>query len=262
MLSSYASERAANADNFDPAELSHGRRSEELPSVTLSVAPILIVLAVNLIMSLFVLPRIYTGFLAEPRFGETTLSAVSGAWSVVTALAIASLILGMIHYKRLPELRKTLDAGANASVLPVLNTASLVGFGAVVAALPAFAVVRDGFLAIPGGPLVSIAVAANVMGAITGSASGGLTIALNSLGEAYAQLAASMGIHGELMHRVAAISSGALAMLPHNGAVVTLLAICGATQRGSYREIMMVGLVGPLIALTAVIALGKLFGSF
>lgn len=81
------------------------------------------------------------------------------------------------------------------------------------------------------------------------------------MGETYAQLAASMGIHAELMHRVAAISSGALAMLPHNGAVVTLLAICGATQRGSYREIMMVGLVGPLIALTAVIVLGKLFGS-
>jgi H+/gluconate symporter-like permease len=258
----FVRERAANADNFDPAELPHGHRSEQLPSFALSVAPILIVLVVNLLMSLFVLPRVYTGFLAEPRFGETSLSAVSGAWSVVTALAIASLVLAVIHHKRLPELRKTLDAGANASVLPVLNTASLVGFGAVVAALPAFAVVRDGFLAVPGGPLVSIAVAANVMGGITGSASGGLTIALDSLGETYAQLAASIGIHPELMHRVAAISSGALAMLPHNGAVVTLLAICGATQRGSYREIMMVGLVGPLIALVAVIVLGKLFGSF
>ena len=64
------------------------------------------------------------------------------------------------------------------------------------------------------------------------------------------------------MHRVAAISSGVLAMLPHNGAVVTLLAISGATQRSSYREIMMVGLVGPLLGLTAIIALGKLFGSF
>jgi H+/gluconate symporter-like permease len=89
-----------------------------------------------------------------------------------------------------------------------------------------------------------------------------LAIALNSLGDTYGQLAASMGIQPELMHRVAAISSGALAMLPHNGAVVTLLAICGATQRGSYREIMMVGLVGPLIALIVVIALGKLFGAF
>ena len=243
-------ERAANADNFDPAELPHGHRSEQLPPFALAVAPILIVLAVNLIMSLFVLPRMYTGFLAEPRFGETSLSAVSGVWSVVTALAVASLVLVLILRKRLPELRKTLDAGANASVLPALNTASLVGFGAVVAALPAFAVVRDGFLAVPGGPLVSIAVAANVMGGITGSASGGLIIALNALGETYAQLAAAVGIDPELMHRVAAISSGALAMLPHNGAVVTLLAICGATQRGSYREIMMVGLVGPLIALS------------
>jgi len=258
----FVRERATNADNFDPAELPHGRRNEDLPSFALSGAPILVVLLVNLLMSLFVLPRMYTGFLAEPRFGETTISAVSGVWSVVTALAVASLVLAVMHRKRLPELRKTLDAGANASVLPVLNTASLVGFGAVVAALPAFAVVRDGFLAVPGGPLVSIAVAANVMGAITGSASGGLTIALNSLGETYAQLAASTGIPAELMHRVAAIGSGALAMLPHNGAVVTLLAICGATQRRSYREIMMVGLVGPVIALIVVIALGKLFGSF
>jgi H+/gluconate symporter-like permease len=89
-----------------------------------------------------------------------------------------------------------------------------------------------------------------------------LTIALNALGQTYAELAAAASIQPELMHRVAAISSGALAMLPHNGAVVTLLAICGATQRGSYREIMMVGLVGPLIGLIVVIALGKLFGAF
>jgi H+/gluconate symporter-like permease len=254
--------RATNADNFDLAELPHGHRSDELPPFALAVAPILIVLAVNLIMSIFVLPRVDTGFLAEPRFGETTLAAVSGVWSVVTALAVASLLLTLIHRKRLPELRKTLDAGASSSVLPGLNTASLVGFGAVVAALPAFAVVRDGFLAVPGGPLVSIAVAANVMGGITGSASGGLIIALNALGETYAHLAAAAGIDPALMHRVAAISCGTLAMLPHNGAVVTLLAICGATQRGSYREIMMVGLVGPLVALVFVIVTGKLFGAF
>jgi H+/gluconate symporter-like permease len=253
--------KATNAENFDPAELPHGHQSKQLPPFALAFAPILIVLAVNLVMSFLVLPRVDTGFLAEPRF-NTTLAAVSGAWSVVTALAISSVFVVLVHRSRLPELRKTLDAGASASVLPALNTASLVGFGAVVAALPAFAVVRDGFLAVPGGPLVSIAVAANVMGGITGSASGGLIIALNALGETYAKLGAAAGIDPALMHRVASISSGALAMLPHNGAVVTLLAICGATQRGSYREIMMVGLVGPLLALTVVIALGKLFGAF
>ena len=253
--------KGANAENFDTAELPHGQQSKQLPSFALAFAPICIVLAVNLAMSFVVLPRVDTGFLAEPRF-NSTLAAVSGTWSVVTALTIASLVLMVIHRKRLPALRKSLDAGAAASVLPALNTASLVGFGAVVAALPAFAVVRDGFLAVPGGPLVSIAVAANVMGGITGSASGGLIIAMNALGETYAELAKSAGIDPALMHRVASISSGALAMLPHNGAVVTLLAICGATQRGSYREIMMVGLVGPLLGMTVVIVLGKLFGAF
>jgi H+/gluconate symporter-like permease len=89
-----------------------------------------------------------------------------------------------------------------------------------------------------------------------------LIIALNALGETYAQLAQAANIDPELMHRVASISSGALAMLPHNGAVVTLLAICGATQRGSYREIMMVGLVGPMLAVVTTIVLGSMFGAF
>jgi len=253
-------QKGANAESFDPAELKHGARSNQLPGFGVSIAPVVIVLIVNLAMSLFVLPRAQTDFLQE-RF-DTTLAAVSGVWSVVVALSIASLAVVILFRSRLADWRKSLDAGATASVLPLLNTASLVGFGAVVAALPAFALVRDGFLAVPGGPLVSIAVAANVMAGITGSASGGLTIALNALGETYAQLAAAAGIDPELMHRVSSISSGALAMLPHNGAVVTLLAICGATQRGSYREVMMVGLVGPLLALTAVIVLGKMFGAF
>jgi hypothetical protein len=102
---------------LSPVELPHGHRSDELPPFALAVAPILIVLAVNLIMSLFVLPRADTGFLAEPRFGETTLAAVSGVWSVVTALAAASLVLVLIHRKRLPQLRKTLDAGATVFAL-------------------------------------------------------------------------------------------------------------------------------------------------
>ena len=77
----------------------------------------------------------------------------------------------------LTTLRASMDAGANASVLPVLSVASLVGFGLLVAALPAFAMVRDWVLSIDGGPLVSLAVATNVLASLTGSASGGLTIA-------------------------------------------------------------------------------------
>jgi H+/gluconate symporter-like permease len=155
-----------------------------------------------------------------------------------------------------------MDAGANASVLPILSVASLVGFGAVIAALPAFAVVRDWVLSIEGGPLVSLAVATNVLAALTGSASGGMMIALDALGDTYMQLAAEQDIDPALMHRVAVIGSGTLDSLPHNGAVVTLLAVCGSTHRESYLDIVMVAIVGAIIALAAVIALGSAVGSF
>jgi H+/gluconate symporter-like permease len=155
-----------------------------------------------------------------------------------------------------------MDAGANASVLPALSVTSLVGFGAVVAALPAFAMVRDFVLSIGGTPLISLAVATNLLAALTGSASGGLTIALEALGETYMRLASETGLDPALMHRVAVIGSGTLDSLPHNGAVVTLLAVCGSTHRESYFDIFMVAIVGAIIALAATIILGATFGSF
>ena len=100
----------------------------------------------------------------------------------------------MLNLNRLPTLRETMDAGANAAALPVLSVASLVGFGAVVAALPAFALVRDRVFGIEGGPLVSLAVATNVLASLTGSASGGLTIALDALGATYLKIADTQGI--------------------------------------------------------------------
>jgi H+/gluconate symporter-like permease len=175
-------------------------------------------------------------------------------------VAIVTLIA--VNGSRLPALRESMDAGANASVLPALSVASLVGFGAVVAALPAFAIVRDWVLSIGGGPLVSLAVATNILSALTGSASGGLTIALDALGPTYMNLAAQHGIDPALMHRVAVIGAGTLDSLPHNGAVVSLLAVCGSTHSESYFDIVMVAIVGALIALATVIILGTMFGSF
>jgi H+/gluconate symporter-like permease len=255
-------ERATTAGSFDPNEISHSDKSAAGPPIALAVLPLIIVIGVNLVMSLVILPRLDASYLAEPSWGATSLSAVGGVWAVVTALAAAIAVLIAINFRRLPSLRASMDAGANASVLPVLSVASLVGFGSVVAALPAFALVRDWVLGIEGGPLVSLAVATNVLAALTGSASGGLTIALDALGGAYMKIAAQQGIDPGLMHRVAVIGAGTLDMLPHNGAVVTVLAVCGATHRESYFDIVMVGIVGSLVALVAVIGLGTAFGSF
>ena len=255
-------ERATTAREFDPAEIHRGHHSDTAPSVLIAALPLVIVVAVNLVMSFFVLRRLDFSFLAEERWGSTSISAVAGVWSVVVALTAAVATVILCNRKRLPSIRQSMDAGANASVLPALSVASLVGFGAVVAALPAFATVRDWVLAIEGGPLVSLAVATNVLAALTGSASGGLTIALDALGETYMAIAAQTGLNPALMHRVAVIGSGTLDILPHNGAVVTLLAVCGTTHRESYFDIVMVGIVSAILALVAVILLGTAFGSF
>jgi H+/gluconate symporter-like permease len=255
-------ERATTAREFDPSEIRRGRRTAAMPPIALAALPLLVVVCVNVLMSLLVLPRLDVAFLAEKRWGATSLAAVGGVWSVVTALAAAILTAIVINWRRLPALRDTMDAGANASVLPVLSVASLVGFGAVVAALPAFSMVRDWLLSIEGGPLVSLAVATTTLAALTGSASGGLTIALDALGGTYMRLAAEAGIDPALLHRIAVIGAGTLDSLPQNGAVVTLLAVCGSTHRESYLDLLVVAIVGPLIALVVVIALGSAFGSF
>jgi len=255
-------QRATTAREFDPPEVHHGRPSREAPPIIFAVLPLVVVVSVNVLMSLVVLPQLDVSFLAEERFGATSLSAVAGVWSVVTALLAAILTVVAINWQRLPALRETMDSGANASVLPVLSVASLVGFGAVVAAVPAFDIVRDWVLSIEGGPLVSLAVATNLLAALTGSASGGLTIALDALGSTYTRLAVEHGIDPSLLHRIAVMSAGTLDSLPQNGAVVTLLAVCGSTHRESYFDIVMAAIVGPVIALAAVIALGSEFGSF
>ena len=255
-------ERATTASGFDPNEIGHSRECGDGPPVALAFLPLIVVIGVNVAMSLFVLPRLDAAYLAKEQWGETSLGAVGGVWAVVTALAGAIVVLVAINYRRLPSLRASMDAGANASVLPVLSVASLVGFGSVVAALPAFGLVRDWVLGIEGGPLVSLAVATNVLAALTGSASGGMTIALDALGDAYLAIAAEKGIDPGLLHRIAVIGAGTLDMLPHNGAVVTVLAVCGSNHAESYFDIVMVGVVSSLIALATVIGLGTLFGSF
>jgi|TARA_B100000749_G_scaffold6530_1_gene5255 H+/gluconate symporter-like permease len=160
-------------------------------------------------------------------------------------------------------LKATINQGCFGSLLPIFNTASEVGYGAVIASLAGFAILRDAVLNVsPGNPLISEAMAMSVLAGITGSSSGGLSIALQTLGSEYLAMAQQAGIDPELMHRVATLAAGGMDTLPHSGAVITLLAICGLTHRQSYGNVAMVTIVLPIAALMSVITLGTLFGSF
>lgn len=229
----------------------------------LALLPILLVIALNFLMAKQVLPNLDTRYLAKPEFGGLQdAKSVIGIWSIIVALGAAVLLLIGLHWRRWVDLKQSLNDGTFGSMLPILNTASEVGYGTVIASLAGFVVIRDLVLSVPGNPLVSEAVAVNILAGITGSASGGMSIALKTLGAQYLEMANAAGISPELLHRVAAMASGCMDTLPHNGAVISLLAICKLTHRDSYRFIFMNTVIFPLAALVVVITLGSLFGSF
>ncbi|WP_236212068.1 GntP family permease [Metapseudomonas otitidis] len=243
----------------DPAEQS----GLPVTGFWLALLPILLVIALNFLMAKQVLPNLDTSYLAKPEFGGLQdAKSVIGIWSIIVALGAAVLLLIGLHWRRWADLKQSLNDGTFGSMLPILNTASEVGYGTVIASLAGFVVIRDLVLSVPGNPLVSEAVAVNILAGITGSASGGMSIALKTLGAQYLEMANAAGISPELLHRVAAMASGCMDTLPHNGAVISLLAICKLTHRDSYRFIFMNTVIFPLAALVVVITLGSLFGSF
>jgi H+/gluconate symporter-like permease len=235
----------------------------ELPAAWTAFAPIISVVVLNFVFSQIVIPTWDAGYLEEEQFGSTNLNRLLGTWSTILSMVVALLITIGLHFRSMDKLKTSLASGARSSLLPIFNTASEYGYGNTIKSLAGFAIVQKSVTAIaPGNPLISEAIAVNSLAAMTGSASGGLSIALKALGDTYYQRGIDAGINPELLHRVASMSCGGLDSLPHNGAVITLLLICGVTHRQGYKDIAMVSILCPLIGTVTVILLGTLFGSF
>jgi len=230
--------------------------------LALAILPLLLVVGVNALFTYAVFPNMDLSFVAE-RFPEVAPEKMTGLWALIVALVAACATLIVSRLGRWIDLRETVNKGVFGFMLPLFNTASEVGYGAVIAGLAGFAIIRDAVLNVaPGNPLVSEAIAMNVLAGITGSSSGGLSIALQTLGADYLRMAQEAGISPELMHRVAVMAAGGFDTLPHCGAIITLLSICSLTHRQSYLNIAAVTMGAPMVALIAVISLGTVFGSF
>jgi H+/gluconate symporter-like permease len=173
--------------------------------------------------------------LAQPLTGPVPPNVA--IWAVQLALIAGILTVFATAFgavaRRFAEGSKPAVAGA---LLASMNTATEYGFGSVIAALPGFIVIRDALTAIPN-PLVNEAISVTTLAGITGSASGGLSIALAAMSNQFIAAANAAGIPLDVLHRVAAMASGGMDTLPHNGAVITLLAVTGLTHRQSYKDI-------------------------
>lgn len=233
-----------------------------LPSFVVALIPILLVLGLNYVFTAYVFPAIDTSYLATDKFKKVPLSAVLGIWSIIAAMVIAVVVVIILNKNRLKNVVDTLNKGTMGSLLPMANVASEVAYGAVIASLAAFAVVREALKAVSPDPVVSLWVVVTVLAGMTGSASGGMSLALGAMGEYYAQAAQAAGINPQIMHRMAALGSAAMDILPHNGAVITLLAICSLTHKESYYDLFMVGSLSAFTSSILVLVIYEMFGVF
>lgn len=217
------------------------------------------VFAINFGCTVLVFPAMEWGHLDDY---ETSLGERSGVWAVLCAMLGAILSILLLNIGNLRRLFTEVTHGARDSLMPIFNTASEVGYGAVIASLAAFTIIRDGIFGLTGNALVTSAVSTSTIAGVTGSASGGMTIALNALGDDLRAMAVEQGIPMEAMHRITAMASGGLDSMPHNGAVITLLLVCGMTHRESYKDVGVVSLVIPVLVTAALIPLVLAMGVF
>jgi len=238
----------------EPAPFEYARLAHPL----VALLPLVLVGVCNKLFT-DLIPRVYgetQSFLpsvvgdAKPVVQE--VSKIAAIWAVEGALLVG--ILCVLAFAWRPVIRQFADgskAAVGGALLASMNTASEYGFGAVVAALPGFKVVADALHTIPN-PLVNEAVTVTALAGITGSASGGMGIALAAMADTFIANAHAAGIPLEVMHRVAAMASGGMDTLPHNGAVITLLAVTGLTHRQSYRDIFAITVIKTLAVLVVI----------
>ncbi|HAS86933.1 MAG TPA: GntP family permease [Candidatus Competibacteraceae bacterium] len=228
----------------EPEPFSH----EKLPNPILAITPLFLVGILNYVFTQLV-PVLYgtkyeltmTGIGAKPVPFE--VPKVAAIWAVEAALLMGILFVVITAWgpirEKFAEGAKSAVAG---SLLAAMNTASEYGFGGVIAALPGFLVVADALRAIPN-PLINEAVTVTALAGITGSASGGMSIALATMATHFIEVANAAGIPLEVLHRVASMASGGMDTLPHNGAVITLLAVTGLTHMQSYKDIFAITVI-------------------
>jgi len=223
---------------------------DNLPNPLVALLPLVLVGVMNKVFT-EIIPTLY-GKTHEMTLAGTAkpitteVSKVVAIWAVEAALLVGILTVVAFAFKAVTsKFAEGTKAAIGGSLLAAMNTASEYGFGAVIAGLPGFLVVADGLKAIPN-PLVNEAITVTTLAGITGSASGGMSIALAAMAETFIQNAQAAGIPLEVFHRVAAMASGGMDTLPHNGAVITLLAVTGLTHRQSYKDIFTITLIKTL----------------
>lgn len=221
------------------------------PGVILSIIPIGIIFVLN-----YVLTNWY--FTRESVIEKYTKvgGGIDGTWAVVVALTVAIIFILLTMKKFIDNVNAVVSQGAEESVLPIFNTAAQVGYGGVIKALAAFSTLKLALVSLAIPAVYKVGISTTLLAGIVGSSSGGTAIALEVMAKDFL----AMGVDPGALHRIILVASGGLDSLPHCGAVITLLGVCGLNHKQSYKYIAVVTMAIPIIALAVITTLHLLTG--
>ena len=222
---------------------------DRLANPWVALLPLVLVGVSNKVFTVLI-PRLYgdshsfaPSVIGSPAPVVQEIPKIAAIWAVEAALLVGIIAVVLLAWRSVAtHFAESTKPAIGGALLAAMNTASEYGFGAVIAALPGFLVVANALGAIPN-PLVNEAVTVTALAGITGSASGGMSIALAAMADTFIANANAANIPMEVLHRVASMASGGMDTLPHNGAVITLLAVTGLTHRQAYKDIFAITII-------------------
>lgn len=198
------------------------------PSFVMSITPIVVLILMNIIGSIFQIENI-----------------------ILISLVTAIVLSAIFFRKELPSQKQVINEGATSSIMPMLLTASAVAFGIIIVLAPGFSFISDFILNISSNPLISLSFASALFGGITGSASGALGILMEAFGQSYVNL----GLDPQIIHRVSVMASAVFTVMPHSGAVLSFLALTGLNHKNGFKYIFTALAGANLLALVVVVIL-------
>ncbi|HEL1018103.1 TPA: GntP family permease [Streptococcus equi subsp. zooepidemicus] len=206
-----------------------------LPPFVASILPLILLIVIAII-----------GSLLGDEFVKKNIIYVALLTGIISAIVLFN--------KYIDQKIATLSIGASGAVGPIFATASAVAFGSVVTAASGFDVFSDIILNIPGPPVISLTVLTSAMAAITGSSSGALGIVMPN----FAQYYLDAGVSPEIIHRVAAVASNILTIVPQSGVFLTFLSLTGLSHKNGFKQ-TFITVFGSTLVAESIIILTSLF---
>ncbi|HEL0422913.1 TPA: GntP family permease [Streptococcus equi subsp. zooepidemicus] len=206
-----------------------------LPPFVASILPLILLIVIAII-----------GSLLGDEFVKKNIIYVALLTGIISAIVLFN--------KYIDKKIATLSIGASGAVGPIFATASAVAFGSVVTAASGFSVFSDVILNIPGPPVISLTVLTSAMAAITGSSSGALGIVMPN----FAQYYLDAGVSPEIIHRVGAVASNILTIVPQSGVFLTFLSLTGLNHKNGFKQ-TFITVFGSTLVAEIIIILTSLF---